>query len=88
MVPTLPHSTCLMSWSSGSRCLSSPERVTAAASSPPHQRALVALAYADAPNQPWLTDIIERATGEGKAYLCAVKVSSRAASWATPLTPG
>ncbi|WP_107103807.1 MULTISPECIES: IS3 family transposase [unclassified Streptomyces] len=28
---------------------------------------------ADGPNQLWLTDITEHATGEGKLYLCAVK---------------
>jgi len=28
---------------------------------------------ADAPNQLWLSDITEHATGEGKLYLCAVK---------------
>jgi putative transposase len=28
---------------------------------------------ATGPNRPWLTDITEHATGEGKLYLCAIK---------------
>lgn len=28
---------------------------------------------ATAPNEPWLTDITEHPTAEGKLYLCAVK---------------
>ena len=31
---------------------------------------------ADAPNQLWLADITEHSTGEGKLYICAIKMRS------------
>lgn len=43
---------------------------------------------ADGPNQLWLTDISEHATGKGKLYLCAVKDVYPAGSWATRSTRG
>jgi transposase InsO family protein len=43
---------------------------------------------ATAPNVPWLTDITEHSTAEGKLYLCAIKDSAPAGSSATRSTRG
>jgi hypothetical protein len=43
---------------------------------------------ADGPNQLWLIDITEHATGQGKLYLCAVKDVFSTRLWGTRSIPG
>jgi len=40
---------------------------------PAHEDRVRRQFHAERPNQPWLWDISEHHTGEGKLYLCAIK---------------